>query len=485
MTAPAADASQATDPATDQATDPAGPTGALCTWLAQVRLEDVPLEVQQRALHLLLDGVGCLLIGSHMEWSEAGVEAVTDFDRGGGFLVAATDRSTSAFTAAMLNSSFIQSFELDDYFPGAPVHSNSVVLPAMLAVMQNRSVTGAEMLLATILGYEVGTRVGLSLHGPQMLTRGWHSGAVFGGPAAAASAGRLLELNAAGFEDAIGISATQAAGLMAAQFESMVKRMQHGFACRNGLYAAVLAAGGYVGIKRVFERGYGSFLAVYGEGHSPDASQISLDLGTTWNTSLIAVKPYAAMGALHAGIDAALAIRGDKPIQPADVKAIDVQVGVPAFEHGGFDIERPIQPVAAQMSLKYSVAVALLDGAALLKQYSSSRINDDDVWNLIDVTIVEKKPSFDQPPHTGYTTRLTVTFKDGSKKTELVESPTGGVDHPLSNDDIVKKFLGLTRAVTSETRVQQILAAVLSLGTQQSTADLLKLLTAPVTNPLT
>lgn len=476
MTAPAA--------AETQATDPNGPTGALCTWLAKTRLEDIPLDVQQRALHLLLDGVGCLLIGSHMEWSTLGVDAVTDFDRGGGFTIAATDRTTSAYTAAMLNSSFIQSFELDDYFPAAPVHSNSIVLPAIMAVMQNRPTTGADMLLATILGYEVGTRVGLSLHGSQMLTRGWHSGAVFGGPAAAASAGRLLGLTAARFEDAIGMAATQAAGLMAAQFESMVKRMQHGFASRNGLYGAVLAAAGYVGIKRVFERGYGSFLAVYGEGHSPDASQISLDLGRTWNTSLIAVKPYAAMGALHAGIDAALAIRGGKPIQPGGVTAIDVQVGVPAFEHGGFDIVRPIQPVAAQMSLKYSVCVALIDGAALLKQYSGSRINDDDVWSLIDVTTVEKTPSFDKPPHTGYTTRLTVTFKDGSKKTELVESPTGGVDHPLSNDDIIQKYLALTRAVTSETRVQQILAAVLSLDTQQSTDDLLKLLTDPVANPL-
>ena len=468
-----------------QATDPQGATGALCTWLAQTRLEDVPLEVQQRALHLLLDGVGCLLIGSHMQWSTLGVQALTDFDPGGGFLVAATDRTTSAFTAAMLNSSFIQSFELDDYFPGAPVHSNSVVLPAMLAVMQNRPVTGAQLLLATILGYEVATRVGLSLHGPEMLTRGWHSGAVFGGPAAAVSAGCLLGLSAAGFEDAIGIAATQSAGLMAAQFESMVKRMQHGFACRNGLYGAVLASGGYVGIKRVFERGYGSFLAVYGEGHSPDASQIALDLGRTWNTSLIAVKPYAAMGALHAGIDAALALRGEQPIRPADVASIHLQVGVPAFEHGGFDIERPIQPVAAQMSLKYSVAVALLDGAALLQQYSDARINADDVWSLIDVTTVEKRPDFDQSPHTGYTTRLTVTFQGGSKKTELVESPTGGVDHPLTNDDITKKFLGLTRAVTSETRVQQILAAVLNLDTQSSTNDLLNLLTEPVTNPLT
>jgi aconitate decarboxylase len=83
---------------------------------------------------------------------------------------------------------------------------------------------------------------------------------VFGTLSAAVSAGTLYGLDAARFEDALGMAATQSWGLMAAQFESMVKRMQHGFASRNGLTAAALAASGYVGIKRVFEREYGGYL---------------------------------------------------------------------------------------------------------------------------------------------------------------------------------------------------------------------------------
>ncbi len=129
-----------------------------------------------------------------------------------------------------------------------------------------------------------------------MLSRGWHSGVVFGGLAAAASAGTMYGLDAAGFEDALGMAATQVCGLMSAQFESMVKRMQHGFASRNGLTAAALAAAGYVGIKRVFEREYGGYLAVFGECHHPDASKIYDGLGTVWETDRIAVKAYAAMG---------------------------------------------------------------------------------------------------------------------------------------------------------------------------------------------
>ena len=96
---------------------------------------------------------------------------------------------------------------------------------------------------------------------------------------------------------------------MSAMYESMVKSMQHGFASRNGLTAAALAAAGYIGIKRVFERPYGGWLAVFGECHRTYPEQIYAGLGNLWETERIAVKAYACMGLLHAAIDAALELR--------------------------------------------------------------------------------------------------------------------------------------------------------------------------------
>src|SRR6478752_405435 len=205
----------ATDSA-GQPTDPAGPTGRLSTWLANTTLDDVPPTVRERAKHLILDGIACALDGA-----------------GDAALIGWAPLTTSSTSAAMLNSSFIQGFELDDYHPIAPLHSNSLVLPAMLsAAHQVKSVSGARFLLGAILGYETGPRVGQALGGLEMLSRGWHSGVVFGTLSAAAAAGAIYGLNAAGFEDALGMAATQSCGLMSAQFESMVKRMQHGFASR-------------------------------------------------------------------------------------------------------------------------------------------------------------------------------------------------------------------------------------------------------------
>src|SRR5262249_39094768 len=399
------------------ATDPAGPTGRLATWVAETTLDDVPASVRDRAKHLVLDGIGCALVGARLPVSRKGVEGIAALDSAGdGALIGWDNRATSATSAAMLNSSFIQGFELDDYHPLAPLHSNSLVIPAMLAAAPRLGrVSGAHFLLGAILGYETGPRVGQALGGLGMISRGWHPGGVFGTLSAAASAGTLYGLDAAGFEDALGMAATQSCGLMSAQFESMVKRMQHGFAARNGLTAAALAAAGYVGIKRVFEREYGGWLSVFGEGHHPDSGQIHAGLGTVWECERIAVKAYAAMGLLHAALDAALELRAEHTVRGDQIEAIDIAMPEAAYGHGGWQAVRPLEPIGAQMNVAYAVAVALLDDEVLIAQFSDQRINSDDVWSLVDRTKTHHEPAYDQLPVADrLSTRVRLTLKDGS-----------------------------------------------------------------------
>jgi 2-methylcitrate dehydratase PrpD len=382
----------------------------------------------------------------------------------------------------MLNSSFIQGFELDDYHPLAPLHSNALVLPAMLAAAPHAgTVSGEEFLRGVILGYETGPRVGEALGGLEMISRGWHSGVVFGTVAAAAAAGSLYGLDAAGFEDALGMAATQSCGLMSAQFESMVKRMQHGFAARAGLTAAALAATGYVGIKRVFERDYGGWLAVFGECHHPDAAKIYAGLGTVWQTEQIAVKAYAAMGLLHAGIAAALALRAAGGVTADQVDRIDIDMPQAAYGHGGWQAERPLAPIGAQMNIMYTVAVALLDGAVLIDQFAEDRINRDDVWNLIGRTRTHHQKAYDAlPVEDRLTTRVAVTLKDGSTREKTVAHPPGTGDHLLTGPDIVAKYRNLTRSVIDAGRQDAIEKAVLNLEALDDISTLTELLTPAV-----
>jgi aconitate decarboxylase len=466
-------------------TDPAGPTGRLSVWAAQTTLDDVPSSVRDRAKHLVLDGVACALVGAQLPVSRKGVEGVTALDvSGDAALIGWDGRATSATSAAMLNSSFIQGFELDDYHPLAPLHSNSLVLPAMLAAAPRLGrVSGDQFLLGAILGYETGPRVGQALGGLDMLSRGWHSGVVFGTISAAAAAGTLYGLDAAGFEDAFGMAATQSCGLMSAMYESMVKRMQHGFASRNGLTAAALAAVGYVGIKRVFERPYGGWLAVFGEGHRTYPEEIYAGLGNLWETERIAVKPYSAMGLLHAAIDGALELR--PKVDVGQIQRIDIDMGEAAYAHGGWKAERPLPTIGAQMNVAYAVAVALLDGEVLVDQFTQNRVDSDDVWNLIDRTVTHHERAYDNlPADERLTTRVRITLKDGSAHTAKVVHPRGTGDRSLSNAEIRDKYAKLIGGVISAERQAAIEKAVLNIDTLNDITQLSDLLTPAVHSPL-
>jgi aconitate decarboxylase len=279
----------------------------------------------------------------------------------------------------------------------------------------------------------------------------------------------------------LGHAATQACGLMSAQFESMGKRMQHGFAARNGLLGAVLAASGYVGIKQVFEREYGGFLSTFGEGHDPDATQISADLGTRWETQTIAVKPYAAMAGLHASIDAARALLAESPVNADRIRTITVSVANGAYKHGGWRAERPLTAVGAQMNLAYAVAVTLLDGTALAAQFAPRRLDADDVWALIERTTLRHEQAFDQRAQDGYNARLVVVMDDGTRREAFVDRPRGGLGRPLSNGDIVDKFRLLTPSLLEPERARSIESTVMALEELDDVSILVDLLAPPVT----
>jgi 2-methylcitrate dehydratase PrpD len=467
------------------ATDPAGPTGQLAGWVSDLTLDDVPPPVVERAKYLLLDGLGCALVGAQLPWSRVATDAVLGLEGGGASIVIGTGRTTGAPAAAVLNGTFIQGFELDDFHPLAPLHSCSLLIPALLstASVRPQPSTGAELLLGAIVGFEVGPRVGYTLHGTQMLDRGWHSGPVFGTHSAAMASGKLRGLGPAQLEDALGLAGTQSAGLMAAQYEAMSKRMHHGLASRNGFYAAGLAAAGYTGIKRVFEREYGGFLSVFGEGHDPDASLLTGQLGQRWETTFIMVKSYAAMGGLHGAVDAARQLR--QSVVPEDISKVDITVGETIYKHGWWTPERPLTPIGAQMNIGYATAAALLDGNVLPEQFTADRLDADDIWSLIGATSVHLDESLAEVPITvRFRTDVSVTTRNGDVHHARVVAPHGAPTDPVTNDELAAKFHALADRVTDRGRAEAIERAVIALEDLNDINYLTDLLAAPVAGAL-
>ena len=210
--------------------EPEEMTKNLCAWCHDLQLQEVPKHVQDRAKLIILDGIGCGLVGAQLPWSETAARAVLDFESPGSCSLFGWPNRLSAPAAALLNSTFIQGFELDDWHPRAPLHSAALLLPALFAMAEHlgesesRIVTGESFLLAMVIGLETGPRIGLSVGGADLLSRGWHSGAIFGGPAVALATSKLMGFSLQQTEWALGTACTQAGGLMSAQFGSMTKR---------------------------------------------------------------------------------------------------------------------------------------------------------------------------------------------------------------------------------------------------------------------
>ncbi|KKO96713.1 hypothetical protein THAR02_11186 [Trichoderma harzianum] len=386
-------------------------------------------------------------------------------NQGDASLIGWGGRKVTALTAALLNGTFIQGFELDDWHSEAPLHSNSIILPALLAATQQAkaegshpTTSGRDFLLAVITGYEIGPRDGRSLWGTHVLLSGWHSGAVFGPPAAAASVSKFYGLDAGTVEDTFGIACTQACGLMLAQFESDIKRMHHGFAARNGFLAAVLARGGYVGIKQVFERQYGGFLKQFSSGNEKQPQyrldELTSELGSNWQTEGIRIKPYAAIAGTHPSIDYIQPLQEQHPERMKrfnEIKKINILLREAAFHHGGWKGTRPLTATGAQM-----------------------------IWRLIDLT--DCKLHMDEGDSIGCQ-EVRIEFEDGTTLHHGVPNAFG-VDPPSFNEDIVDKWRKLTEGTVPSQVVRQIEEMVVSLEEQGDAAVLCELLSQFSKSPL-
>ncbi len=486
------------DPTT--VSNPSSITGKLSTWIHDTTISSIPPDVLTRAKYLILDGIACGLVAAHLPWSEIAARAIFKMEPEGQCTVIGwgAQKKLSPLSAAVLNSTFIQGFELDDYHSTAPLHSCSILLPALFAAAEadpDKTFSGKDFLRAFVVGCEVGPRVGLALHGTDLLSRGWHSGAVQGPSASAAAVSSLLSLPPGYVESALGIACTQAGGLMSAQFGSMAKRMQHGFASRNGLFAALLAQEGYTGIQEVYETPYGGFLGMFTDGvtnFSPKSlpEELISGLGERWELHGIRVKVHAAMAALHGTIDCVGKLEAEHPDLFAaenltNIEKITTQHSKPAFEHGGWTAPRdkPLSSLGAQMSIQYVAAAQLVDHEVLMAQFGADKLNRPLLRELMDTIHPTHNAEFDSDKKKGWRTVVTVRFKDGQEVETFVDGPKG-IMPPASKEDIVQKWRMLVQDVLEDERRNEIEKCVLGLEDLSDVKELVRLLEGVVKCPI-
>ena len=437
-------------------------TRAIAEFVSGLRYDDIPNEVIARIKLLILDSLGCALYGSALEWSRILRATLGAIDKTDGCRVWGTAERLSAPHAALVNGTLVQSFELDDVHREGVLHVGAVTLPSLIAVTELHSgLTGRDFLRAAVAGYEIGPRVGKCM-GPQHIGQGWHSGATVGVFSAASGASAALGLTADQTVHALGIAGTQSAGLMAAQYGAMVKRMHAGRAAQSGLYAALLAQNGFTGIVDVFESPYGGFCTTFSRSTDRfDLSQLSFELGRQWESLCVSLKFYACVGSNHTTLDAIRTMQTRRPFGPEDIDEIVVHGSHVTVEHVGWQYE-PQGLTSAQLNLPFCVATLLLEGDVFVDQFDEDVVEDQARIALSRKVRVEHDPAItERGSNFRHMVRVDMKLKDGTRLQETVEAQRGSEKRFASEADIVGKFMKLATHTVGREQANRIVELVL------------------------
>lgn len=434
------------------------------------------------ASDFILDLIGVALAGSKREASAriamadareaAGPAAATLLCPGG--------PRVSAEAAAFANGVAAHSIEMDDVHNASSLHPGVAVIPAALAVAEERRASGLETIEAIIAGYEIMIRVGVAAHPTLLYRQGFHPTTVCGVFGAAAAAGSLLKLDAIGMANAFGIAWSFASGNMSWQTEgSMVKRLQAGHAARNGLQAARLAKRGATGPTHVFEED--GFFHAYGG--STDLDALVAELGGPLKLHETGIKPYACCRYNQAPVDGLLALRREHALKPDEIESVNVAIATTGHALVAQPPERkqrPANTVEAQFSLPYSAAVALCAGEAGPDQYLDPWLSNPGVLDLAARVRVESDPEIDAKFPAKWPVKIQVTTRDGRKLDYAADDCLGDPDKPLSADGLAEKFRTLTRGAIREGSAEDLIARIRGLDSEADAGNLVRAVAAAI-----
>ncbi|GAA5232375.1 MmgE/PrpD family protein [Verticiella sediminum] len=402
------------------------------------------------ARSLLLDYLGVALAGSSSESGRIALRyAQHDGDTGQASLIGGAGAGVSAERAAFANAISAHSIELDDSDVDSYLHFSAPVVSAALAAAQVAHRSGHMLLAAIVAGCEMMQRLSRAAN-PSLRDRCFHSTAAIGVFGATVAAGRLWDLPPVQMVSAIGLAGAQAGGILEFHGPSMQKRFSPGPAARGGLTAARMAQLGYTGQDTVLD-GPRGFLRAFTD--RADAGALVKDLDVPYRLD-IEFKPYACARPIHNAIDCALAIRERHRPDLEQIETIEI-ARHPSWAHKHRN-RTPGSYHAAQMSLEFSVAVALKDGAALLDQYTERNLGDRLVHRLMSRVHVGVDPSLQR----GVSCRMVIHMQDGRRMVQQVDYPRGSVRWPLSDLELEAKFRTLAAPVLGEAGTVRLLDAV-------------------------
>jgi 2-methylcitrate dehydratase PrpD len=370
-----------------------------------------------------------------------------------------------AMQAALANAISSHSVELDDIDVLALFHFSPPVYSAALATAEQVGADGRALLVALAAGCEMMERVSKAANN-SLRNRGYHTTPTCGIFGATIASGLLLGLSEEQVVSSLGLAGAQAGGLMEMYGPSMQKRFNPGPASRNGVTAAAMAQLGFTGAATIFE-GERGFLAAFTDENDP--GQLVADLDQPYQLD-IEFKPYSCARPIHNAIDCALEIRNKHAPDLNRIKRIGMARHPDwALYHQN---AKPLTYHEAQVSLPYSVAVALTDGQALFPQFNDARLKEPRLLKLSEMVRI----SVDDSLPRGVSCLMAMEMDDGAKYVSQIDYPKGSIQNPMSDDELRVKFDSLTVPVLGAARSAEAAAIVADIEECRDIGLLMRLL---------
>ncbi|MDB5649550.1 MAG: MmgE/PrpD family protein, partial [Hyphomicrobiales bacterium] len=408
----------------------------LADWLASANINALSSETREISRRIVLDVAGLCIAARN----ETYVQATISASGPGDVTAIGHARGFDAFSAALINGTAAHGEDYDDTFEGGPVHSGAVVVSAAMAICEAEGLSGERLLLATAHGAELLCR--LSLVTPKAIHKaGFHPTAVFGTMAAAGAVSVALGLTKAQTVHALGIAGSMASGIIEYLAEgTWTKRMHAGWAAQSGIRAALMARGGFLGPRTVFEGTHGFFHA-FAPSRKPDFVALLAELGTRWVIDDIAFKPFACGTMTQPFIDCAIALAAEG-VRAEDIVEITCDVGEGTVHRLWEPLavkHRPQTPYAAKFSTPFCMAIGFLDGKAGLGQFSEARIADRQAQELAAKIRYVINPNDPYPDN--FIGHLKATLKNGETRVLMQDHMRGGAHAPMSLAEVETKFI--------------------------------------------
>lgn len=454
--------------------DTKGTTAALSEWASGFKLDDAPTEVVERIKALVLDHLRVVAVGARLPWSRAARRLALALGGKGESSVLLCGSRLDAARAAFVNGAYAHACDLDDTHVGSMHHAGASILPAVIAVAEKEGIGGRALLEAAIIGYEASLRIGLATQ-PSLFHRGFMSTPTCGAFGAALAVGKLLGFNAVDLAGALGAAGAYAGGL--AQFYhsgGYTKRLNGARGAESGVMAALLTKEGIWGPRDILEGEAGFFHAF---SDNVDPSKVTGDLGRGYRLMEVSTKIHAGAGRLQAAVDAGLAL-GVAHDLAADQIA-DVEVGIPKVIQGRLTQLDPPDLQSAQLSVPFSLAIALVLGRSRGAQAALRR--DDYETALADTKVCvlssRVRCVLDAEVEAGTNTeevpaRVSIKLADGRTFTEKVAHPRGSPHRRMSWDELSALFKDSVADALSEPALAKVLDLVAGLDRESSVREI-------------